>query len=267
LPNISNQDYHREAGPSVITTTAGVNLTKFNLVVSTVLKAAICLTCQRPVVPPDSIPRHVHEHVSQFQLGEEDVETLTQRFSLGSTVQYPPHPIDPIFGIPLLEEPHFFCDKCQCGFIHLTGIQTHQSSDRCTGATYHKGYGQSISGTNRRIIEVHIDKLKRKSDITVDYDTWFQSGITPARDYSKLPVPIAEDRSNMSSFFYSDGWLEHIKGHTPEQLFDARRPHENDDKHGVTLRQAAHRYLFKIQPDIQDHILFGLLKDIGSMHE
>ena len=267
MSNICNQDYHREAGPFVVTSTPDVDLTKFNLVVSTVLKAVICLTCQRPIVPPSSISRHVQGHISQFQLGEEQVNILTQRFSLGLTVQYPYHAIEPIFGIPLLEEPHFFCDECQCGFNQLTGIQTHQSSGRCTGTTHHKGYGQCISGVNRRIIEVEIDKLKKKSDVTMDYGAWFQSGITPVRDYSKLPVPIAEDRSNMSTFFYSDGWLEHIKGHTPQNLFDARRPHGDDDMHGDVLRKAAERYLSDIQPDIQEHIVFGLLKDIGSVHE
>jgi hypothetical protein len=46
-------------------------------------------------------------------------------------------PIYPVFGIPLLEEPHYFCDECHSGFHRLTGVQTHQASDRCNGQSYH----------------------------------------------------------------------------------------------------------------------------------
>ncbi len=101
----------------------------------------------------------------------------------------------------------------------------------------------------------------------MDYDTWFCNGIKPTRDYSKLPIPIAEDHSNMSSFFYSDGWLKHIKEHTPQELFEVRRPHEDGDMHGDVLRKAAECYLSEIQPNIQDSKVFGLMKEIGSVHE
>jgi len=40
------------------------------------------------------------------------------------------------------------------------------------------------------------------------------------RDYTKIPIAVPENTSNLSSFFYSDGWLKHVEGHTAEALFE-----------------------------------------------
>ena len=236
-----------------------------NLVVHTALKAVICLSCHQPILPPSKIPEHVHGHIREILPSQTVTDTLIERFSLGDNICYPSSPIYPIFGIPLLEEPHYFCNECQCGFHRLTGIQTQQASDRCTGQSYHKGYGQIILGINRRIIQVKIEDLKKKKDVNLDYAKWFRQGMTPTRDYSKIPVPVPENRSNLSSFFYRDGWLEQVKGYTPQDLYEARRLHEDSDKNGQVLRKAAQRYIESVQDKIQANVVFGLLKDIGSV--
>lgn len=102
-------------------------------------------------------------------------------------------------------------------------------------------------------------------DVKFDYSDWFCCEITPAWYYAKLPLPVPENRSNLSSFFYKNGWLDHIKGYTPEDLYEARRLHQEVEKHGDALCKAAQRYLTDIQDQIQDHVVFGLLKDIGSI--
>jgi transposase-like protein len=238
-----------------------------NLVVQTVLKVVICLLCHQPILPPSGIPEHVNRHIHELRPSQNIADTLIERFSLGDVVCYPSQPIDPVFGIPLLEDPHYFCDECHFGFHRLTGVQTHQASDRCNGQSYHQGYGQLIPGSNRHIIEINIDTLKKKDDIQLDHTGWFRQGITPTRDYSKIPVPVPENRSNLSSFFNRDGWLDHVKDYTPQDLFEARRMHQDDEKHGEDLRKAALRYISGIQDKIQANVVFGLMKNIGSTDE
>lgn len=80
-----------------------------------------------------------------------------------------------------------------------------------------------IQGTHHRIIEVDISGLKPKDQVQLNHIGWFHRGITPARNYSTLPVQVPENSSNLSSFFYNDGWLEHIKGYTPQDLYEACR--------------------------------------------
>jgi len=265
LPKISNDDYHREPDALTIVSTDGIDLVNLNIVIHTVLKVVVCLSCHQPILPPSKIPEHVHTHIHEIHPNQTVADTLIERFSLGDTICYPPDPIYPVFGIPLLEDPHYFCDECHCGYHRRTGVQTHQTSDRCNGKSFHKGYGQLIPGSNRRIIQVEIGNLKKKEDVNIDHAQWFRQGITPSRDYSKIPVPIPENRSNLSSFFYRDGWLEQVKGYTPEDLYEARRLHEDNEKHGQALRKAAHRYINSIQDKIQANVVFGLLKDIGSV--
>jgi hypothetical protein len=129
------------------------------------------------------------------------------------------------------------------------------------------GYGQLISGVNRRIIEVKIDALIKKEDVNLDHVSWFRQGITPSRDYSKIAVLVPENHSNLSSFFHRDGWLEHVKGYLPQDLFEARRVHRDDEKHGEGLRKAARRYIANIQDKIQENMAFGLMKDVGSIDQ
>jgi len=105
--------------------------------------------------------------------------------------------------------------------------------------------------------------LKKKEDVNFDHASWFRQGITPTRDYSKIPVPVPEDRANLSSFFYRDGWLEHVKGYTPQDLIEARRSHK-EEEYGEDLRKAAKRYIADVQDKIRVNGIFGLLKDIGS---
>ncbi|MDX6295871.1 MAG: hypothetical protein QOH50_5015 [Kribbellaceae bacterium] len=241
---------------------------QLNIVINTVLRVAICLECHHPILPPSNIHEHINNSHENFYLVDHTKsESLITDYLLKDTIDYPSHPITPVFGIPLLEDPHYFCDKCHCGFHRLTGIQTHQSSNRCDGRSYHQGYGQSIPGHNRRIIEVLIDGLKKQSDFHFDHDTWFRQGIAPSRDYSKIPVPIPENKSNLSAFFYRDGWLLHVEEYTPKDLWEARRTHNNDESYGDVLRKAASRYISDIQDSIQSNVVFGLLKDIGSIDE
>jgi len=236
-----------------------------NLAIHTVLKVAICLSCHQPVLPPSNIPRHVHGHIHELRPNQSIADTLIEQYSLGDSICYPSKPIYPVFGIPLLEDPHYFCDECHSGYHRLTGIQTHQASGRCNGKAYQLGYGQLIVGSHRRIIQVEVDNLKKNDDVDINHARWFRQGITPSRDYSKIPVPIPENRSNLSSFFYRDGWLEQVKGYTPEDLYEAHRLHGDNEKHGQALRKAAHRYIESIQDKIQANVVFGLLKDIGSV--
>ena len=58
--------------------------------------------------------------------------------------------------------------------------------------------------------------------------------------------------------------MEHVKGISPVDLYEARRPHNENDHHGEELCKAAQRYLQGIQGQIQANVVFGLLKDIGS---
>lgn len=261
LPNISNNDYYRLPDENTITSIPGYNLLSFNIVVNTLLKAIICIHCQHPVLPPSRLPQHVHAHISAIVVPTTLVENLVQQFQLEENLHYPTEVISPVYGIPLLEEPHFFCQKCNQGYQSLSFLRSHQSRHRCTGHTL--GYGQLIPGHNRRIIQVFLDKLVFRKDLDLDYPSLFKQG-SSSPDYSNNPIPIVENESNLSAFFRQDGWLNHVQGNSPSDLHEARRTHEKDDTVGDAIRQASRRYLVHIQSQIEENIHYGLLRNIAT---
>ena len=198
------------------------------------------------------------------------LESLVERYKLEEKVHYPLGIIQPIYGIPLIEKPLLFCVACNKGYHNLEGLRTHQSSSRCPrigegdSAGHQVGYGQLISGLNRRIIQVEVDGLIKKSSLDIDYSSLFRQNSLPRPDYSRLPISVPENESNLSAFYRQDAWLAHVEGHTPENLIDARRTHSKDDSLGAQLRVLSQRYLEQIQPKIQENVNYGLLKNIGT---
>lgn len=265
-PVICKDVYLQTVDPATIITVNEINLMRYNIVVNTSLKAVVCIICHHPILPTANIPQHIRQHVPEIPVPANLITTLVKEFSLGEKVQYPSEPVEPFFGFPILEDPHHFCESCQCGYRHFSSFQSHQRNDHCNNSSkYHTGYGQLIPGVNRRIIEVDIKNLKLKKDVQEpDPKSWFAQGITPARDYSKIAITKPENESNLSAFFHSDGWLNHIHGYTSSDLHEARRKEAEGEKHGETIHNLSRKYLDDIQPKIQDNVNFGLSMDIGS---
>ena len=263
LSPISNDDYYRIPGADTITSVPGFNLLPFNIVVSTKLKAAICLGCSLPILPPSSIPNHVQHHLPAMVVPLPLLELLVEQFDLDDQVHYPPVITEPIYGIPLIEKPLLFCVGCNKGYHNLDDLRAHQSSNHCPQG-HQVGYGQLIAGIRRRIIQVKVDDLVKKASLDIDYPSLFRQNSLPCPNYSRLPISVPENESNLSAFYRQDTWLAHIEGHTPENLIDACRTHSNDDSLGAVLRGLAQRYLEQIQPKIQENVNYGLLKNIGT---
>jgi len=199
------------------------------------------------------------------------VDTLVEEFGLGENVRYPTEPIEPVYGINILEEPHLFCITCNRGYQNLNALRAHQSSDRCLRTSdegedpgYCQGYGQLIPGNRRRIIQVRLDNLVKKEAVNVDYVSLYHQTAPLPKDYAQIPLSLPEDDSNLTAFFRQDAWLSHIEGHSAQNLYEARRTHSVDEFPGPILRELAQRYLGQIQSKIQDNVHYGLLKNIGT---
>lgn len=96
----------------------------------------------------------------------------------------------------------------------------------------------------------------------------YQRSLPPLRDYSKLDIQGAEDEMNTSSFFYTQCWLEHLKGYTPQDVLEVCR---QETEEGLTsddlLRQVGLEYLMSSTDEIKKHNSFGLLKLMGQTTE
>ncbi|KAF9521947.1 hypothetical protein CPB83DRAFT_840860 [Crepidotus variabilis] len=258
-------EYIRTPCAQTITTLGRFNLLTFNVVVSSALKAVVCVQCHKPILPATSIPSHIRTHLPELSFPSDLYTLLTERVTLSPDINFPSEIIQPVYGIPILETIHFFCDACNRGYKSLDAVKSHQTKKKCSPELrYHRGYGQLIHVTHRRIIEVDITSLVKRTDPEPNHDSWLIEGITPAIDYSKITVAVPEDASNLNVFFSADGWLQHIRGHTPEALYEARRDSQEVDPYSDVVRRLSQQYLSNFQPIIQDKVNFGLLRKIGS---
>ncbi|KAF8163603.1 hypothetical protein B0H34DRAFT_837404 [Crassisporium funariophilum] len=224
-------------------------------------QAVICLQCQQPILPQD-IPTHIQGHLKYIVIPSGLTNTLIDQFQLSNTYNYPSKVCNPIYGIPLIENPVYFCLYCNMGYNKESSLHTHMSQ-RCKkskvrGTKTHRGHGQLIPGQAWRIIKVLTINLLKKTDNSANFIKRFTDSVSVARNFSQLPIFAPEDNMNLKLFFAQDGWLGHIKGFTPADLAEARRTHKAADINGNLSEHL-------LTATIQDNINFGLWEAIGSV--
>ncbi|KAF8953005.1 hypothetical protein BDZ97DRAFT_1930113 [Flammula alnicola] len=230
-----------------------INLPALGIIINTLLKCVICLHCSR-AVEFTGIERHIHTHLKFVNIPDALSEDLGTEFGLVplKEIGYFSAPIPPVFGIPIYEDPYYFCGKCHRGYQDYPTLRSHQSNkERCTverkEKSFHVGYAQSITkGSRKRNFQVDIACLRSREEI----------------NYANL----FEDEQNLGQFFYREKWASFVAGYTPEEIREACRGAMPDEPVGQALKAAANRYITNIQASIQDQQTYGFLKSESGYH-
>ncbi|KAF8963704.1 hypothetical protein BDZ97DRAFT_1919490 [Flammula alnicola] len=247
-----------------------INLPALGIVINTLLKCVICLHCSR-AVEFTGIERHIHTHLKFVNIPDALSEDLGTEFGLVplKEIGYFSAPIPPVFGIPIYEDPYYFCGKCHRGYQDYPTLRSHQSNkERCTverkEKSFHVGYAQSITkGSRKRNFQVDIACLRSREEI--DYANLFEVHHPPPLNFSQLPMRSPEDEQNLGQFFYREKWASFVAGYTPEEIREACRGAMPDEPVGQALKAAANRYITNIQASIQDQQTYGFLKSIAQI--
>ena len=72
---------------------------------------------------------------------------------------------------------------------------------------------------------------------------------------------------NTSSFFYTQHWLSHLDGYTPEDIQQAILQSTPEVPFGERLRMVAEEFLDAMNTEIKNHNSFGILKLMGQTTE
>lgn len=250
------------------------NLLALGIVVNTLLKCVICVECGEGV-EPHALCVHARKHNPYHTASDPLVEELVGEYNLVTMdqVPYPDHSIRPLFGLAIHPEPLYFCGTCHRGFRTVPSLTSHQSSmARCDVSRKdrfsYRGYGQRLTnGKHRRFFPVDVSGLECRSTPDVDYSEMFSSTMPPPVDYSKVPIQDVEDKQNLSSFLFREGWLEAVQGYTASELNEATRlPTKYDAPWGKGLQMAAHRAMAHVQPLIGRQHGFGLTESIAQFY-
>lgn len=273
LPNIDTSEYTSIPDCHTVIHHHPYNLPALGIVVNTRFHCIICLNCER-AVDCSNLIEHIHHELPLCEVPEDLPSDLQASYNLVpySRVVYPSGPTPPIFGILLHPQPIFFCD-CGKGYATFETLRTHQtriSERECPlrhkKPSYHQGYGQRLTA-NRPFFEVDCTAWRLACDTSHHYPLAFCQSLPPLRDYSKMEIKGAEDEMNTSSFFFTQRWLAHLDGYTPQDITEVTQESSPDASYGKLLRQVAEEFLMITNVELRNHNSFGILKLMGQTTE
>ena len=131
---------------------------------------------------------------------------------------------------------------------------------------YHMGYGQQLTGS-LSLFEVDITSCRLASEDYERYNVVYQQTLPLVRDYGKLDIQGAEDEMNTSSFFYTQRWLDHLDGYTPQDILEVYKEETEVTAFEDLLRKVGLEYLRSSTREINKQNSFGLLRLMGQTTE
>ena len=276
IPRISNMDYHPLPDDMTIVHHPPFNLPALGIAINLNFHCVVCLTCQRGLDPSALLLHWKRDHPI-IDVPEELPTVLQTTYQLVSlqSITYSKRPIPPVFGIPVQEEPYYFCE-CGKGSMSYESLRSHQTRSAYSDQlqcplhekkpSYHMGYAQRLA-SNKPFFEVDIRCWRLACEDYSCYHLAYSQSLPPLRDYSQMNIKGAEDEMNTSSFFYTQRWLRFLDGYKPEEIREVYQMTATDAPFGDKLRAVGEAFLLRSNEDIEKHNTFGLLNLIGQTTE
>jgi hypothetical protein len=274
LPLIFNSQYRPLPHAQTIVHHPPYDLPSLGISIDLRLRCIICLNAGR-AVDCSKLIAHLRQQLPLIEVNPELPDVLQSAYNLVPyrSIVPSPGPITPVFGLPFHETPLLFC-SCGKGYSTHDSLRSHQTKTdfrqcllRDENPKYHMGYGQQLTKA-QSFFEVDPDSCRLASEDYERYNVVYTQTLPPIRDYSNLDIQGAEDEMNTSSFFYSQRWLEHLKGYTPQDILEVYgQATEEVPSDELLLRQVGLDYLMSSTKEINKHNSFGLLKLMGQTTE
>jgi len=127
-----NNLYEIKPGAYTVYHHSCLNIEGLELTIDTRFHLLICITCGHSI-SPRAVKQHLSKHQPDLTLPSSFQADLISEFSLIEpwSLVAPREPVSPIFGIPVISHPQFFCE-CGRGYGSEDGLLAHQRSfERC----------------------------------------------------------------------------------------------------------------------------------------
>ncbi|KAJ7939629.1 hypothetical protein B0H13DRAFT_2300317 [Mycena leptocephala] len=247
---------------ATVITYDGVNLPACALVINTLFRICICISCGYAVTPGRLVD---HIHSSFGNLTAEIVDKMVHEFDLHPSLANIPLPQNapaPIFGLSLEDRLYFFC-ACGHGYVNQAALRAHQGSPRCNSddATVIRGYGQSFTrGAHHTIFRVDPKKLPQRNPDDPSPANLFVRNQKPMFDYSRLPMVTPDRDLDLANFARREGWLGLAEENnlSPVDMDEIVRGSTDEDGDLHELKPLVIKYINNVQPMIKRYTMFGL---------
>ncbi|TCD60567.1 hypothetical protein EIP91_009851, partial [Steccherinum ochraceum] len=266
LPRLDISTLAVRPGASTVTSFDGVDLLKYGITVDKTLRMAVCFECHSVIFPSTKISKH--------------------EYGLRADPVFPVGRMLPVYGLPLIVDPLFFCETCFSGYSTAGALRTHRHQLSHPGRSPVVAYGQIVQTTGKRHVSLDIDLVDGTlilpdgtpafSPAHPDADLSFKRSIAPIRAAFDLPVTQPDDDATLNFLFRNDGWVSHIAGHSPAELEDARRGHLKQPvaRHpgyalellGPLIKDHAVEFIGGAQRHIHENVSFGMTGFSGQAY-
>jgi hypothetical protein len=255
-----------------VVTHARYDFPQLGIVVNTLHKLIICVTCERSLAL-STLSAHIKSHGDNIVVARSMAEDLRKEYGLPKVdiarIPEVTGAIQPIFGLQLLEDVYAFCGRCWKGYLDNNGRGMLNHHTQCArhddDLPDSKGYAQSFSA-GRLVAYFQVDpSLIPSRAIPSDAFNLYVKNL-PIEDHANEPIRSPLDLHNLSQFLHREHWVDHVAGSTPSELRALIAQPEKDD-FLAPLKHHVLEYMRVVQRLIPLHDSFGILQEMARITE
>lgn len=188
-------------------------------IVNTKYKVLIC-TCCRYSVNPDRAMDHLRKYHPHCKVQTKFTTLVRTKFPglVCESIQ----PLDipePVFGLAIPIEPYTICARCSRGYANITSWRCHACGNAGANLAGQPDHFSSLVQTFFRGPQVCYFPVQHPASISAnergdDFDL-FKSCF---QDLPVSEIDEPDDYRELNQFLLKEGWINHVKGHSPTEL-------------------------------------------------
>ncbi|KAJ7616243.1 hypothetical protein DFH06DRAFT_111760 [Mycena polygramma] len=270
-PLFDANKFHLAPPPTTLTKHATYPIHTYSIVIDLNVQLLLCLCCKKAITPL-ALYRHVKAHFPELDVDPKIGEVLADEFQLDSSSDYhfPTDVPPPVYGLDILPDARFFCDRCAHGFSTEVTLRSHQAQkDVCPRRpneddAYFIAYGQSF-GFDSSVFPVNTEKLPLHTDTMPSALSLFSLSTFDTPDFSSRPISLPVNFEDLDVFFTREKWVQHVVGFTPVELEAASVLPPETNAAPSQLVQAVRQYMQTIKEKIDASTgVMKLIAQVGS---
>ncbi|KAJ7048377.1 hypothetical protein C8F01DRAFT_1095114 [Mycena amicta] len=252
-----------------VTKIEGFNLMMYGVVVNRLHRLLICTTCGE-VLHLSGAQAHITVHAGELSVPSNLVTLLRQQFNLQNPgdVDFITNRPAPIFGLRCSTTLRYFCGSCRHGFSSRGVLSSHQTQKdhRDNDADFFSPAQQLQRGQKNSFFAVEPEKIPPSAPEPSPLDALRNANHGPP-DWSTAPICPPSSMLELTSLSKQEGWLDLVKGKTPEELVEARRLSTELDGDLHDVHDAVVGFPARFQGAIAGLAGFGLQKLLAQVGE
>ena len=200
-------------------------------IVNTKYQVLICTSCQHSVNPDRSMD-HIRKYHPHCKVQKNFAMLVCRKFPelVRESIQ-PLEVPEPVFGLAIPIEPYTVCARCHRGYVNITSWRSHACGNASVNLAGQPEYFFSLVQTFFRGPQICYFPIQHPVPISADKQSndfdLFKSCFQDLPVSEEIEEP--DDYRELNQFLLKEGWINHVKGHSPSALSILTAPPKVDE--------------------------------------